>query len=859
MCRDQQSDIRVALDNIDDQNKRFEMNRVTQLRSFSQEVLGSLNRLSKEQQLSKVSIEDHFKSLHALETFPIEGGSNQRGTEIRYKQPIRDTDIENLSSKMNELATAMKNLSREGKAATSEQVMLQRLSFPEMKTRYDNVKDAHSDTFSWIFKDDRQEDRPMIHYTEWLKHQEGIYWISGKPGSGKSTLVKFLCHHKETIRLLRLWAGNKRLVAAKFFFWNAGSKLQRSQEGLLRSLLFEVFRQAPELMQKVREQNSQLISFSRGTDPWTCAELLQYFQTVKNVSENAKARFCFFIDGLDEYSVADGWNYRELAQVLKEIADCSDIKLCVSSRPENDFVDAFGQVPDRYLKLEDLTKDDIRNYVNQCFLNSSQFQVYQVHDPGYDRLIEQIVEEAKGVFLWVYLAVNSILQGLTNADKLEELEKRLRHVPKTLEEYFQQMLDSVESIYRVSTSRQIRIALEARRRLSLLDWWFLDGETMDFVFRGKSEISSLENTDFHYILNTTQRRLQARCKGLLTVYCPHSKPLSELEVGDHCFVDFLHRTVRDYLLQPNMQDTFRALLPPTFDPKIELCRGFLAMLKDSAKVQFVYWEPEHWVHQMMAYASRIEDDSGDCPEALRDILDGAENAFILPNAFILSSPKYRSTSSFLAIAVERNAYFYLKYRLSVDSSLVHDEEAPLLATALSLILRDFWTFSRTRLEMISLLFDHGANVNEKVDRKGPGSPERVTIWCNFLRDMRDASATHLFYNTMMIYDTLQILIINGADPDEDIHVETEYEAARKETGRAADLHKREERVPIYETARSIIRLHLSEEQTIRLVGRANRKPHRADSRLSKSHATSKLSRASKLTSWMTKKSKASQS
>ena len=51
---------------------------------------------------------------------------------------------------------------------------------------YRNVIDSHRATFDWIFS----EDGPG--FAQWLKDGKGVYWIYGKAGSGKSTLMKFI-------------------------------------------------------------------------------------------------------------------------------------------------------------------------------------------------------------------------------------------------------------------------------------------------------------------------------------------------------------------------------------------------------------------------------------------------------------------------------------------------------------------------------------------------------------------------------------------------------------------------------------------------------------------------------------------
>ncbi len=65
-----------------------------------------------------------------------------------------------------------------------------------------------------------------------LQRPGPLYWINGKPGSGKSTLMRFLFAHEMTKKQLEAWAGDGvPVVRAGFFFWTSGSREQRSQTG----------------------------------------------------------------------------------------------------------------------------------------------------------------------------------------------------------------------------------------------------------------------------------------------------------------------------------------------------------------------------------------------------------------------------------------------------------------------------------------------------------------------------------------------------------------------------------------------------------------------------------------------------
>ena len=94
------------------------------------------------------------------------------------------------------------SLAEEGKHVATAQKILRSLHFKTIKTRQVNVKEAHPKTFEWIFKDPDDPLKPRTNFRQWMSSESknGIYWISGKAGSGKSTLMKFLINHQFTLK-----------------------------------------------------------------------------------------------------------------------------------------------------------------------------------------------------------------------------------------------------------------------------------------------------------------------------------------------------------------------------------------------------------------------------------------------------------------------------------------------------------------------------------------------------------------------------------------------------------------------------------------------------------------------------------
>ncbi|PYI18936.1 hypothetical protein BO99DRAFT_433104 [Aspergillus violaceofuscus CBS 115571] len=156
-------------------------------------------------------------------------------------------------------------MSDQASLSVRSSLILDALRFEGMHERFNNVDAAHDATFTWLLgshinasdkKLDHQNpksqealrERARRRFIGWLEEGDGIFHISGKPGSGKSTLMKYICQDKATEKHLKLWSTNKALVLAKFFFWKHGRTLQKSFRGLVRGLMHSILSQWLELI-----------------------------------------------------------------------------------------------------------------------------------------------------------------------------------------------------------------------------------------------------------------------------------------------------------------------------------------------------------------------------------------------------------------------------------------------------------------------------------------------------------------------------------------------------------------------------------------------------------------------------------
>jgi hypothetical protein len=112
--------------------------------------------------------------------------------------------------------------------------------------------------------------------------------------------------------------------------------------------------------------------------------------------------------------------------------------------------------------------------------------------------------------------VRSLLEGLTNADRIVDLQRRLRLIPTDLNEYFERILFTVDNFYRKETAQMFQVTLIARDALSLMSYWYMDQEDS---FLENLEVGPVSKEIIDGRLAQICKRLNACCKGLLEVQC----------------------------------------------------------------------------------------------------------------------------------------------------------------------------------------------------------------------------------------------------------------------------------------------------------------------------------------------------
>ncbi|KAH8744417.1 hypothetical protein F5882DRAFT_342669 [Hyaloscypha sp. PMI_1271] len=671
--------------------------------------------------------------------------------------------------------------------------VLSTLRYAGMEDREERIAEAYESTFEWVFRSDEQEAQKWYSLRSWLEGEDQIYWITGKPGSGKSTLMKYICQpipqqldssfsklelnpvtRQPELRCqpyLRKWAGSKRLIIASFYFWNSGINLQMTHTGLLRSLLYQILRDYPELIPTAAPSRWESLSLL-GSSPerWKESELESTLHLAVKAA-TTDGRLCLIIDGLDEFDGA----HDSLVKFIKSLAhQNTNVKLCISSRPWVVFQDEFDTKP--HLRIETLTYKDIKHYVSSNLSLDPGFSKLQTLQPHFaSQLIESIISKAAGVFLWVNLVVVSLLAGMSYGDRIPDLQKRLDLLPPDLEELYDKLLRSLDPFYLEHATQLLMIMETSKNPLPLIIFSFADEESVESVMKMPNTMSEKE---IAIRVDNMARRLNSRWKGLLEIDRA-LEAAGNLRAHAHQTVQYLHRTVKDFIKSRKVQEFLQSSLTSPFDPHLSLCVAHYAYIKALSASTAVAEE----VHLCLWYAARVLLMSEDDMIQMLDDMDStlpvmyaiyepgtnlpskhASTATSEPNLFHYLGIKWDQETrhgefgdTFLSLAVIHGVTAYVKAR-ATEGCLVQKPYS-LGGSQTWPLLNDAVCAGSFNVEMFECLLSLGADPNF-------GSPLGATPWRALLQSL--LTTRHLPLESVRALPkdrgiVVKAMVVNGAD------------------------------------------------------------------------------------------------
>ncbi|GLA43003.1 hypothetical protein AnigIFM63309_011740 [Aspergillus niger] len=386
--------------------------------------------------------------------------------------------------------------------------MMDALRFDQLESRQATIKPAHAKTCKWLLE--KQE------YVDWLdsKHFSehcGFLWIKGKAGSGKSTMMKFAFQQANA-------TVTAETDVISFFFNARGEDLEKSTLGMYRSLVAQLLEKVPELRMLLDELDN-----GSGGESYTWSHEILQHTFRRSISRLDGRRVICFIDALDECEEEEVRAMIDFIQSLGEHAISSRVQLhvCFSSRHYPHI--AIEKGLELILEDQEGHADDITRYLHSELKIGRSKQAEEIR--------REIHEKASGIFLWIVLVVQ-ILNREYQRGRLHALRKRLREIPAKLSDLFKDILTR-DTVNMEDLSLSIQWILFARRPLKREELYFaiLSADPDNLAEAWDPEDISEQDID-RFILST-------------------SKGLAETTKSKAKTVQFIHETVRDFLLKEN--------------------------------------------------------------------------------------------------------------------------------------------------------------------------------------------------------------------------------------------------------------------------------------------------------------------
>jgi hypothetical protein len=624
------------------------------------------------------------------------------GTDGTFPDPAGN-DISDQLQLLRAIRESLDSLLKGRTGPSPEIRILKQLYFGSLHRREDDMAPAEVDTFEWILAgpaakhpevrehsdeeekhESPQREAASARFLHWLREENGVFHISGKPGSGKSTMMKLLLGDGRTKQELEKWAGTSQLVFAHFFFWLSGERLQYSLEGLHRSILFEALIRCPELIPHVFPRAYK--SFSKGNAVESIDQLFFSSSDIKNAFTDLTKgsplpgyRLCLFIDGLDEYGGddVDELEHQRLADALNSWAAHPDVKILASSRPHRQFEDTFSD--ERRIRLHELTRSDIVLTGRQMFEKDKSFGRPEVQ-ACYADLVEKVADASDGVFLWAGLAIRSLLNAIGRYDPIDSLEQHLHGIPRNVDKLYEKMFKSIDLVDRARAFKLLLLVAGAPNysmymgRLNALSvTWLQDLEQDDFPMKCGFQPYSKE--DIQRRLLEAQYQVDSLTRGLLEIVDSNRAPLFRRKR-----VQFFHRTVRDFVGQSTILQEFATTVPNLTDvstyARLQLAELYFASTDD---IQF---HPPEYQYAPVEYFSE------DCHrDGLLDAYGLAmeqhnNESLVRPPVFrgftttlrISPSGIWEGTSSFLHFLASHGVVGYVQRKVAADPGLLRPQE-----------------------------------------------------------------------------------------------------------------------------------------------------------------------------------------
>ncbi|KAJ9652863.1 hypothetical protein H2198_007910 [Neophaeococcomyces mojaviensis] len=263
-------------------------------------------------------------------------------------------------------------------------------------------------------------------FAEWVSSSStGIFWISGKHGPGKSVLMKYISEDLVIKARLPPNGTSGWIVVTFFFDVRQSTLIGNSTEGMLRSILHQVL---------VSLQDDPAIAdILANTKPRITADNLSHNQLkelITRIVPAASSKILVLVDGLDEFR----GNRRLLMELLLWLGQLENSKLCLASRLE----------PMITVMLHGATSIQMSDHNGKGIEQNLNFAIDRfqplLESLNIGTIRKAVLEKANGVFLWVHIVTEEILQAVVSGATHTEILEVLTGLPDELDDLYQTIL-----------------------------------------------------------------------------------------------------------------------------------------------------------------------------------------------------------------------------------------------------------------------------------------------------------------------------------------------------------------------------------------------------------------------------------
>ncbi|VDC07066.1 unnamed protein product [Peniophora sp. CBMAI 1063] len=439
-----------------------------------------------------------------------------RRTKDYFKVIMDKTDVKDALSKLEELAAAEHlAISAQNNAVTRQiygdavvNLLRSWLRAPDPQP-INYEKKRLTGSYQWFFNE---------QFEDWRQHENGMYWIHGRAGTGKSILCSSVVDAlKDDPSLLCV-----------YFYFDVNDPGKQDCRGLVSSLVSQLGTRSDDGIRILDEARR------RTPEHPVYDELLDMLSRLLCFS----GRTAIVIDALDECpeparesALLDLLKHLSRVQAKEEV----DVRVLVVSRPEVDIVQCMPDLATHTLDFNEAAEHlhDIEVYIsNQLYNAEAASNLKWWSEDTKESVKEELIRGSNGIFLWVRLQLD-YLQRCSPHDVSHELYD----LPSSLDETYKRILTGFEKLPSASINRVRRVfecIAFARDPLSPTQIAEILGANFDTPTQQPITLVLPDNLD----VGEVDAFILRQCPALIEVVTDYKGKK---------IVQFIHRSVEQYL------------------------------------------------------------------------------------------------------------------------------------------------------------------------------------------------------------------------------------------------------------------------------------------------------------------------